>query len=59
MLQATCFFRRMLQGEFAKELDVSRSSLANWEQGRFIPSRDNYNILKKYAEERGLSLDES
>jgi len=49
----------MLQGEFAKELDVSRSSLANWEQGRFIPSRDNYNILKKYAEERGLSLDES
>ena len=49
----------MLQEEFAKELNVSKSSLANWEQGRFIPSRDNYNELKKYAEERGLSIDES
>lgn len=43
------------QEAFAAELKVSRQTVANWESGKFEPSSETMNQLRKWAVEAGMS----
>ena len=46
------------QVDFAEAIGVSGASYRNWEVERFIPSRENYNAIKRFAEEEGVKIHE-
>lgn len=44
------------QVDFAEALGVSSASYRNWETERFIPMRENYNEIKKFAIKKGVDI---
>lgn len=55
--------KRLSQDEFATELQlrgfsITRSAIANWEQGRNIPRIENIKLMQAIADVLGISLDD-
>lgn len=49
---------RKSQEEFARELEISYKTVANWECGNFTPSQICQRLLREYAERHNIEMPE-